>query len=370
MQTLDVLIIGAGQAGLALGYHLKQTSLRFLLTEQNVRVGDSWRKRYDSLILFTPHAYSALPGLPVPGDPDGYPTKDEIADYLEAYAYHFALPIRTGTGIQRLERVPDGFHAITDMGESIHCRAVVLANGAFQTPAIPPTARNLAPDVQQFSSASYKHPGQIPAGQVLVVGDGATGRQIALELIATHQVVLATGRPRRVFPAHILGRSIFWWLQTLGIMNASRETAIGRYLMKSDSFPGKNLEFRQLRRQGVVTVGRVVRADGRRVTFEGRDSTTVDAVIWATGYHENTDWVTIPEAKDEAGNFIHQRGVTPVPGLYLIGRSWQWTRGSALLAGVGADAECLVSHIMARFEQIKTPGKQSMAVEHIHEVTR
>src|SRR5690348_86240 len=135
-RILDVLVIGGGQAGLALGYYLQKTPYRFQIVEGNARIGDSWRKRYDSLVLFTPRALSALPGLPVPGDPQGYATKDEIADYLETYARHFDLPVATGTSIQSLERQEDGYHATTQSGASLNARAVVLASGAFQTPAI------------------------------------------------------------------------------------------------------------------------------------------------------------------------------------------------------------------------------------------
>ena len=147
-RTLDVLLIGAGQAGLALGYHLKETPFRFQLVDRHARVGDSWRKRYASLVLFTPRAYSALPGLAVPGDPEGYPTKDEMADYLETYASHFDLPVVLGTGIRRLERAVDvGFCAVTEAGEPIVCRAVVVATGAFQRPAIPSISKGLSAEV-------------------------------------------------------------------------------------------------------------------------------------------------------------------------------------------------------------------------------
>jgi putative flavoprotein involved in K+ transport len=190
---LDILVIGAGQAGLALGFHLRKAPFRFQIVDRNVRVGDSWRKRFDSLVLFTPRAYSALPGLAVPGDPDGYPTKDELADYLEMYVNHFHLPVVLGLGIRRLERADGGFQAITDTGQPIDCRAVVLATGAFQRPAIPAISKQLSQEVLQLSPEDYKAPGQLPPGRVLVVGDGATGREIALELAATHQVLLATG---------------------------------------------------------------------------------------------------------------------------------------------------------------------------------
>ena len=355
-QTLDVLIIGAGQAGLALGYHLKQTPLRFQLVESHQRIGDCWRKRYDSLVLFTPRTYSALPGLAVPGDPEGYPTKDEMADYLESYASHFALPVLVDTSIRRLEPTDEGFRATTGTGETIDACAVVLATGAFQTPAVPPIAQQLSADIVQLSPESYTSPTQIPTGSALIVGDGASGRQIARELAATHRVYLATGRPRRVSPERLLGKSIFWWMDKLGILRASRESRIGKFLMKTDPFPGKGLALKQLKRQGVVVVDRLLHADGKTVTFKNLETATVETVIWAMGYQEQTDWIAIPQAKDAQGYQLHQRGISPVRGLYVIGRSWQWTRGSALLTGVGDDALYLTKHLLHQLERDTTSG--------------
>src|SRR5215208_1375205 len=170
--NLDILVIGAGQAGLALGFHLRKTPCHFQLVDRNLRVGDRWRKRFDSLVLFTPRAYSALPGLAVPGNPDGFPTKDEMADYLETYANHFDLPVLLGTGIRRLERLDGGFRAVTEAGEPIECRAVVLATGAFQRPAIPSISKGLSAEVTQLAPEDYTAPSQLPSGRVLVVGDG------------------------------------------------------------------------------------------------------------------------------------------------------------------------------------------------------
>jgi putative flavoprotein involved in K+ transport len=268
-----------------------------------------------------------------------------MADYLERYAANFDLPVLTETGIRSLTRVSGGFRARTDAGEIIDARAVVLATGAFQRPAIPAISRRLAPDVLQLTPESYEHPGQIPPGRVLVVGDGATGRQIAVELATTHEVLLATGRPRRVSPQRILGRSVFWWMDRLGILLASRETRVGKYLMKADPFPGKDLNLGRLRQRGVRVVGRLLEVDGKDVGFADGETAEVDAVIWATGYKDDSRWVAIPEVKDAREGFVHRRGVSSVPGLYFIGRSWQWTRGSALLAGVGDDAAYLVRRI-------------------------
>jgi len=347
---LDVLIIGGGQAGLAMGYHLKDTPFRYRIAERHARVGDSWRNRYASLVLFTPRSYSALPGLAVPGDPEGYPTKDEMADYLEAYAERFELPVAPGTGIGRLERVDGGFRATTEAGEPIDSRAVVLATGAFQRPAIPPISKRLSAEVDQLAPEDYRAPDQLSPGRVLVVGDGATGRQIALELTANHEVLLAAGRPRRVSPDRILGRSVFWWMDKLGILRASRESRIGRFLMKADPFPGKRLELDKLQQRGVEVVGRVAQAEGKKVSFADGKAAEVNAVVWATGYRDDTGWVAIPEVKDARGNYLHYRGISPLPSLCFVGRSWQWSRGSALFAGVGEDAAYLAEHIVGHLE--------------------
>jgi putative flavoprotein involved in K+ transport len=301
-------------------------------------------------VLFTPRAYSALPGLPAPGDPDGYPTKDEIADYLEQYAAHFDLPIAMRTGIRSLTRRDGGFQAMTDTGAIADTRTVVLATGAFQCPAVPAIGRLFASDVLQLTAASYKNPSQVPPGRILVVGDGATGRQLAVELMATHDVALATGRPRRASPERILGKSIFWWMDRLGILGATRESRIGRYLMATDPFPGKALDLTRLRRRGIQVVGRLVQVARKQVSFASGETAAIDAVIWATGYRDDSTWAPIPGVADADGRFVHQRGVSPAPGLYFIGRSWQWRRGSALLHGVGDDAAYLVGRITAQLE--------------------
>jgi putative flavoprotein involved in K+ transport len=212
-------------------------------------------------------------------------------------------------------------------------------------------ARQLAANILQLSPATYKNPSQLPPGTVLVVGDGASGRQIAQELVATHPVVLSTGRARRVAPQRILGRDLFWWLDRLGVLQASRETAIGRYLMRADTFPGDNLRLNDLRRAGVTMVGRVVEADSQRVSFADGQTADVTTVIWATGYQEHTAWIDLPEAKDAKGHLQHHRGISPVPNLYLIGRSWQWTRGSALLHGVGSDSAYVTEHLVRHLRQ-------------------
>jgi putative flavoprotein involved in K+ transport len=362
--VLDVLVIGAGQAGLALGYQLRESGQRFLLVERNERLGESWRRRFDSLTLFTPRAHSALPGLPLPGDPDGYPAKDEIADYLEDYARHYELPVKLGTGIDRLERQGDLFQATTDAGEVLTARSVVIATGAFQQPAVPAIAAQLDPEVTQLTAESYRNPALTATGTVLVVGDGATGRQIARELSETHRVIVAAGRPRKVSPHRLLGRSIFWWMDKLGILTASPTSRIGRRLKATDPFPGKGLTLKKLRAAGITITGRLTGVAGRQVTFADGQAAEVDVAVWATGYRDETDWVAIPEVKDARG-FVQEGGVSPLPGLFFIGRSWQRNRGSALLTGVGADAELIARELTSAAaespEQDKRPAQVQLA---------
>jgi putative flavoprotein involved in K+ transport len=346
----DILVIGGGQAGLAMGYFLHLKGCRFQILERHQRIGDSWRRRYDSLKLFSPREFSSLPGLPLPGDKNGFASKDEIAGYLEEYASHVGLPVVCNTGVKSLQRVGDGFLSKTDNGFEVTCRAVVIATGAFQIPAIPALAKDFAPGISQFSPATYHNPSQIQVGTVLVVGDGATGRQIALELSSTHRVLLARGRMRGVSPDFILGRSIFWWMEKLGLSRIPRTSPLGRWLMKRDLFPGSQLTNSNLRRRGIGAVKRLTGVKGSTVTFADGVTAEVASVVWATGYHDDSTWVNIPEVKGPKGNYIERRGLTAVPNLYFIGRSWQWTRGSALLFGVARDAEYLMPFILAGLE--------------------
>jgi putative flavoprotein involved in K+ transport len=346
--TLDVLVIGAGQAGLALAACLERLPLRVEVVDRAARVGDAWRARYDSLTLFSPRALSALPGLALPGDPYGYPSKDEVAAYLESHARRLRAPVTLRTGIRRLAREDGLFRAEDDTGEVRIARAVAVATGAFQDPVVPACASALAPDVVQLTAATYRNPGHLRAGRVLVAGDGATGRQIALELAADREVWLATGRRRFVTAQRVLGRDQLWWSERLGLLRAPRTSAVGRLVRRLDAFPGEHLRLRALRRRGVRVAGRVAGARGREVLLAGGGSIEVDAVVWAVGYRERTGWLDLPGAKDARGQVLEHRGVSPVEGLYFVGREWQWSRGSALLVGVARDAAHVAGVIASR----------------------
>jgi putative flavoprotein involved in K+ transport len=344
-RRIDLIVIGAGQAGLVTGYFLQRTGCDFVLYERSPRIGDAWRHRYDSLVLFSPRAYSALPGLPLRGDPEGYPTKDEVADYLEAYAQTFHLPVRTSEGIVSLERPASHFLARTSTGQRVEARAVIVATGAFQQPVVPAFAQQLAPDVVQLTAATYRCPGQLPLGRVLVVGDGATGRQVAAALVATHPVTLATGKPWLVVPQRTLGGDAMWWFDSIGALRADKDTLYGRWVRALDAFPGWHLRRSALRHKGVRLVPRAVNATGQQIQFADGTVAAFAAVIWAMGYRDETSWLHIPEAVDGQGNCRVERGVSPVAGLFYIGRHWQQNRASGLLCGVGADAAALVDRV-------------------------
>ncbi len=342
---LDVLVIGAGQAGLAAGYHLRATGLRFQLVERHARIGDSWRERFDSLALFTPRAYSHLPGLLLDGDQEGYATRDEVADYLERYAAEFQLPVHHGAAVTSLDRVDGRFIATLGDGATVEARGIIVASGAFAVPAVPRFAERLSASVKQLTPGSYRNPSSVPAGPVLVVGDGATGRQIALELAASRRVLLATGKKRSMVPQRLLGRSIFWWMDRLGILDAKPAGRIGRRLLARDAFPGRHLTDNRLQVAGVELVARVTSADGASITLGSGDVRKIDSVIWATGYRDDASWARIPGAVGDAGSFIESDGLSPIPKLFFVGRPWQMRQSSALLTGVGGDAKVIVDRL-------------------------
>lgn len=344
---VDVLVIGAGQAGLVTGFYLARTGLSFTLVDRARRVGDAWRQRPDSLVLFSPRAYDGLPGLPMPGDPEGYPGKDETADYLERYAEQMQLPLALGDGIARLERRGERFVARTDAGRVIWSRAVVVATGAFQRSIVPPFASALPAAAQQLPATAYRNPAQIRRGRVLVVGGGSSGRQIAHELASARQVSLSVGRAVQITPQRMLGRDIIAWFDALGFLRADKATWRGRFARAHDSFPGLDLRDAALRRRGVRLLGRTVDASPEGCRFDNGSAMSFDTVIWAIGFRDDTAWLAIDGAVNDRGQYLEDRGVSPVPGLFYVGRSWQMSRASALLCGVGDDAAHIVRQVDA-----------------------
>jgi putative flavoprotein involved in K+ transport len=342
--TVDVIVVGAGQAGLAIGWYLARLGLRFLVLEASAELGRSWRSRWDSLTLFTPAQYDALPGMPFPAPADTYPTKEPVADYLRAYADAFRLPVRLNSRVTSLGRSGDGFEVRT-ADETFSARRVVVATGPFQVPFVPPAAGGLDSAVTQLHSADYRNPQALPDGPVLVVGGGNSGLQIAEELSASRRVDVSIGTSPPMLPQRLAGRDLFWWLTRLGLMRVPAESRLGRRVQARGEFV-IGTSRRQLKRAGVTFRPRLVGADGRTVRFADGSTLDVGVVVWATGYRSDYSWISVPGVVRN-GRVAHRRGVTDVPGLYFLGLSWQHTRGSALLGFLDEDARHIADRIAA-----------------------
>jgi putative flavoprotein involved in K+ transport len=339
----DVLVIGAGQAGLTLGYYLRQAGVRFLIVDAADQVGSAWAQRWDSLVLFTPRRYNAMPGLSLNGDPDQEPTRDEVIAYLHRYATEFDLPIQLNSAVTALHHA-DGRYVAELPTETIQADHVVIATGPFQRPRIPDFASSVDSDVYQIHSSGYRRSSDLPPGRVVVVGGGNTGYQIAEELAADHEVILAVGSRQTPLPLRLLGRQIFWWLTTLRMQRLTIDSRLGRRLRERETLIGSSPA--KAKRQGVTLKPRALEASGRVVRFADGTSVEADGIIWATGYESDYSWIRLPIA-DEQGRLRHRRGVTEHPGLYFLGLQWQHTRGSALLGLGSDDARYTAQHITA-----------------------
>src|SRR5437763_2105123 len=349
-EHFDVVVIGAGQAGLAIGYFLARAGRRFLIVVGADSIAGAWRSRWDSLVLFTPRRYDSLPGLAVPGDPDGYPTRDEVIAYLEQYAATFELPVELESAVRSVDVADGGRFVVALEDRQIEADQVVVATGPFQLPRVPALADQLAPDLFQTHSTGYRHPSDVPEGTVLVVGGGNTGFQIAKELAATHPVHLAVGSRQTPLPQTFLGRDLFWWLTKTRLLTKTIGSRLGRRMRDRDTLIGSSP--RRLKRYGVELKPRAVAASGRTVSFADGSELDVDAVIWATGYQPDHSWIKLP-VTDPSGCLSHRRGVTDVRGLYFLGLAWQYTRGSALLGWIGDDAQFIAKQIGA-FAEVQT----------------
>jgi putative flavoprotein involved in K+ transport len=361
VERYEVVVVGAGQAGLALGRELALTGRRFLIVDAASGVGAAWRERWDSLVLFTPRRYSGLPGLPFPGDPDGYPTRDEVVGYLERYASTLDLPIRLETRVRSLRSNGEGGFLVELGSGVLEADAVVVATGPFQAPFVPDVAAGLGREVAQLHSTAYRRPTDVPPGRVLVVGGGNTGFQLAKELAASHDVSLAVGTRQTPLPQRFLGRDLFWWLTKTGILDKTVETRLGRRARGRDTLIGSSPRALE-RRHAVALRPRVVKAEGRTVGFADGSQSEVDAVVWATGYRADHSWIELPVFGDDA-RLVHRRGVTDVPGLFFLGLSWQHTRGSALIGFVGDDAAFVAGRVAAHLGDVPAQSSAETSSE-------
>jgi putative flavoprotein involved in K+ transport len=336
----DVIVIGAGQAGLAVGHFLSQSDQSFVLLDAQEEVGDNWKKRYQSLVLFTPRQFCSLPGMPFPGDPSGHPTKAEVVEYLKAYAERFQLPIHFRTRVLSLKQIGDAFIIFTNHG-SYYTKKVIVATGPFQVPKIPSFAYDLPDDIFQIHTADYQGVSQLQRGEVLVVGAGNSGAQIAVELSKTHKTYLSVGRPILFRPAHILGKSIFWYLDRFGMLQADEKTKRGSWLKNSKEWIYGYALKEKIAKREILVKPRTISTIGHHVAFADSTTLSVPNIIWATGYKTDFSWIHIPGALNRSGFPIHDKGVSVIPNLYFIGLRWLSCQGSSLLGWVGRDAERL-----------------------------
>jgi putative flavoprotein involved in K+ transport len=350
VEHVETLVIGGGQAGLSVGYHLARRGLPFLIVDANQRVGDSWRHRWDSLQLFTPARFDGLDGMRFPAPPHYFPSKDEMADYLETYAEKFGLRVRSGVAVDRLFR-EEGRFVATTREHRFQANHVVVAMSTWQKPRLPAMATDLAPEIRQIHSAEYRNPGQLADGDVLVVGAGNSGAEIALEVNEGRRVLLAgpdlghvpfrveSLQGRLLLP--IVFRIVFHRLLTTG-------TPLGRKARPKALSKGEPLirvKPKDLSRAGVERVPRVVGTREGLPRLEDGQTAEVRNVIWCTGFDPGFSWIDLP-AMDE-GRPVHVRGVVDaVPGLYFVGLKFLYSQSSGQVHGVGRDA-AWIAHAIA-----------------------
>lgn len=364
-QRLDTVVVGGGQAGLALGHYLAQQHRDFVILDAHARVGDAWRMRWDSLRLFTPAKFDGLPDMRFPADPLTFPTKDQQADYLEAYAARFDLPVRGGVAVEAVWRENARFvvAAGTDRWTADN---VVLATGGSQVPKVPHLAGSIAPEVLQMHSSDYRNPAQLRPGKVLVVGVGNSGAEIALEVSRSHPTWLA-GAPSGQLPVRhgrAAARFALPVIRFVALHVLTLATPMGRKaapVMLSRAAPLIRTKMRDLAAAGVRSVPRVigVRAglpivdgavDGASA-LDGPSALDVANIIWCTGYRNDFSWVNLPGFQ-EGERPAQSRGIIPsIPGLYLLGQDFLFSAVSATVTGACRDAKYLAGHLGAAIRQ-------------------
>jgi putative flavoprotein involved in K+ transport len=358
-EQFETVIIGGGQAGLSVGYHLAMRGRRFVILDANQRIGDTWRTRWDSLRLFTPARYDGLPGWPFPAPAWSFPTKDEVAGYLEGYAARFDLPVRTGVRVDRLSREGDRY-VVTAGKNRLEADHVVVAAGAYQRPRIPTFAAELDPGMLQLHSSQYRDPSQLQEGGVLVVGAANSGAEIALEASRDHRTWLSGRHPGQ--EPYRPGSSrwdrllipVIWFMASHVL---TVKTPMGRAVQQKLHIGGgrhsRGLPLARIRPKDLAAAGiqRVPRTTGTRggrpVLDDGRDL-EVTNVIWCTGSVPDFAWIDLPVLTEDGGP-VHDRGIVgSQPGLYFVGLVFQYALASSLVGGVGRDAGHVAEHIASR----------------------
>jgi putative flavoprotein involved in K+ transport len=349
VERFDTIVIGGGQAGLAVGYYLKQDGRPFVILDANERIGGSWRTRtWNSLRLFTPARYDGLPGWPFPAPGWSYPTAREAADYLEAYATRFDLPVQTGMTVDRLTE--DGGRFVVECGERrFEADRVVVATGFYGKPSVPDFAPELDPRIVQMHSSEYRDPSQLRPGGVLLVGAGNSGADIGMEVCATHRTWLS-GRDKGQVPVKIESWSARFILPVLWFIASHMltvKTPIGRKVrphVLSEGAPRIRVKSKDLLAAGVESVAKTVGVrDGLPVLEDGRVMDVAN-VIWCTGFRQDFSWIDVP-VFGEGSEPMHERGIASHPGLYFVGLDFLYSFVSENVGGVGRDARHIAKHI-------------------------
>jgi len=356
-ENLKVIVIGAGQAGLSTGYFLSKLNIPFVILDANDRVGDSWRKRWDSLRLFTPAKFDGLAGMPFPALKNYFPTKDEMGDYLESYAKHLKLPVKTGVRVDSLSKEGD-FYCVSSGDQQFQAEHVVVAMSNYQTPNVPAFSKDLNPDIVQIHSFNYKDQSQLRDGGVLVVGAGNSGAEIALESAKNNHQVWLSGRDTGHIPFNIEStlskiilvrlviRFLFYRVLTTG-------TPIGkkaRPKVISQGGPLIRIKPKQFDEAKIKRVGRVKRVQKGLPMLENGEILDVKNVVWCTGFNHTFPWIDIPVYKGK--ELMQKRGVVDKErGLYFVGQHFLYSLSSAMVHGVERDAKYVVKTIEGRIEQ-------------------
>lgn len=371
VDNVDTLVIGAGQAGLSTAYHLTRRKQSVLVLEALPRVGDVWRRRYDSLRLYSPSQYDGLPGWDMPMPKWSFPTKDELADYLEQYAERFELPVRTGVTVQRVERHEGVYVVQTDTGP-IAADNIVVATGTWQVPKVPEFAGRLDPGITQLHSSQYRNLAQLQPGPALVAGASHSGADLALELSAAHSTTMA-GPIRGQLPFDFAGAAAHAALPLLwfaGNRILTVKTPMGRKAREHvlhEGGPLLRVKRQHLEAAGVtITEHKVTGVEGGRPVLADGQQLDVRNVLWCTGFRHEMSWIDLPLTIDgSTGLPAHDRGVTDQPGLYFVGLPFLSRFASTLVGGVGADADRIATHIVrqpARVNPIAAVDERAPAV--------
>jgi putative flavoprotein involved in K+ transport len=343
------IVIGAGQAGLATGYYLKNSGEDFIIVDAGAKIGDSWRNRWDSLKLFTPNWANALPGYPFTGNKNLHAGKDEVADFLESYAKKFDIPVLTNTKVIALEK-KDGIYTVSTSRGILTCKNIVIANGSYASPKIPSFAKKLDPNIVQIHSSVYKRASNLPVGNVLVVGAGTSGIQIAIDAVSPLRKIFVAGNPPFKIPGFILkyfDKQFVWAMNhIMTIKTKPGRKAAYAIKNKHAAAPLINTSIQDAKNAGVKHVSRIKDVVDGYPLLEDGTVLKVSTIIWCTGYACDFSWINMDDITDESGYPLAYRGVSGKhKGLYFTGMMFQYALTSTWINGAGRDAKYIAGFI-------------------------